>query len=92
MNKKHLKPVATEIYSKRLVGLKGSQSHDRWGSFVRGLGQLIELYKYEPTPTKPISRRYPNVKSALRSDMVRIGNDLRIIIAREKAKNEVISK
>jgi hypothetical protein len=92
MTKKHLKPPAQELYSARLISLNDCRTHDKWKSFVGGLGRLIEIYSHEPAPKKPVSRRYSSVKNALRSDMVRIGNDLRIVIAREKAKTEAADK
>lgn len=50
--------------------------------FLDGLGKMVVL-----TPPSAPKRRV-DAASALRGDMERIGKDMRVVVAREKAKTE----
>lgn len=63
--------------------MTGPDRKSRLGSFIAGLGALVSLY-----PPPSAAPRYPHASDmdALRGDAVRVGDDMRRVIEREKAR------
>jgi hypothetical protein len=53
-----------------------------------GIGAMVDLFSFDVRTGRRFSARFTSVNEALRSDMARIGRDLRVVIAREKTKAE----
>ncbi|WP_375463365.1 hypothetical protein [uncultured Methylobacterium sp.] len=64
-----------------LVSTTGQKT--RLGSFIAGLGGLVS---FRPAGAEPLRYPHRDEADALRGDGLRIGNDLRGVIARERAR------
>ncbi|GJE29487.1 hypothetical protein [Methylobacterium organophilum] len=57
----------------------------RFGSFLEGLGALASIW---PAPEAPLRYPHRDEAEALRLDGLRIGNDMRRVIVRERLRAE----
>jgi hypothetical protein len=67
------------------VPMSDDQRTTRLGSFLSGLSELITI---APEAEEPVFYPHRDEADALRSDGIRIGEDLRVVIDRESVRDK----